>query len=306
MSSDARTLIEKADLALGDLQTDGGFLSDQQLDRFIRLAIKESKLLGEIFITPMRGPVEERNKIRFADRVLQPGDVGVALPVAQRSSPNLSKYTLNAQLFRAEVRLFDEVLEDQIERGTFQNTVMELMSKAVARDIEFVGIQGDVLSANPLLAKLDGFLKQATANIVNVASANLTKEPLRDMLKSLPDEFAVTERLRYYTNRQARIDYRDSLSNRATALGDAMLTISDRTVFQDIPVSDIPEFPNGTATEVLLTEPGNLVIGWHRKVRFELDRDKRAGVNLILASMRFDAQIQEVTATSKGTNVATT
>lgn len=307
MSTANRTLIEKADLALADLQSDGGYLSDQQLDRFIRLQIKESVLLGQIAVTPMRGPREERDKFRFSGRVLQPGDSAVALPVGMRSSPDLSKFTLDAQLFRAEVRLSDEVLEDQIERGALQETVMQGLSAAIARDVEFVAIQGDTASANPLLAKLDGFIKQATSNIVDNLGANLTKETLRDMLKVLPDEFATTERLRYYTNRQARIDYRDSLSNRATELGDAMLTMSDKTVFQDVPVVSIPEWPDtGSATKVLLTDPQNLVVGFHRKVRFERDRDRAAGVNLILASVRFDAKIQEVSAAAKAINVATT
>jgi hypothetical protein len=306
MSTDNRTLIEKADLALSDLQSDGGYLTDQQLDKFIRLAIKSSVLLKDILITPMKGPRDERDKIRFAGRVLQPGDTAVALPLDRRSTPDLSKYVLDAQLFRGEVRLSDEVLEDQIERGSFQETVAQLMAAAVARDIEFVAIQGDTTSANPLLAKLDGFLVQATANLVNAGASNLTKEILKDMLKALPDEFAATEALRYYTNRQARVDYQDSLQNRATEMGDRMFMQTDRVENQGIPVQWIPEWPNGVETFVLLTDPKNLVVGFHRKVRFERDRDRAAGTNLILATVRFDAKIQEVTATSKATDVATT
>jgi hypothetical protein len=306
MSTPNRTLLQKADLSLGDLQTDGGLLADQQADRFIRLAIKASKLLGQIGVTPMNGPREERDKIRFAGRVLRPASPGVALAPAQRSKPDLSKFTLDVEEFKADVRLNDSVMEDQIERGTFADTVMEGLSAAVARDMEFVAIQGDTASADALLAVLDGFLKQATSNIVNAASANLTKDVLRDMLKTLPDEFAVTEKMKYYTNRQARIDYRDSISNRATELGDAMLTQSDRTVYQDMPVEAIPEFPNGSATEVLFTDPMNLTVGFHRKIRFERDRDIPAGVNIIVATVRFDVKIQEVTAASKATNVATT
>ena len=305
MPTPNRTLIEKADLAISDLQTDGGFLSDQQADRFIRLAIKESRLLSQITVTPMKGPREERNKIRFAGRVLRPGQSATSLPAGQRSKPDLSSYVLDAQLFKAEVRVHDEIMEDQIERGSFAETVMTSLAGAVSRDVEFVSIQGDTASADPLLAVLDGFLKQATANIVDVLNANLTKDPLRDMLKALPDEFARTERLRYYTNRQARIDYRDSLSNRATILGDAALTTSDRTVFQDMPVVDIPEFPDSGDTEVLLTDPANLTIGFHRQIRFERDRDVPAGVNIMVATVRFDVKIQEVLATSKGINVNT-
>lgn len=300
-----RTLIEKADLALGDLQNGNGFLTDQQADKYIRTAIKESVLLQQITVTPMRGPREERSKLRFAGRVLRPGSSATALTPAQRAKPDLSTFLLETHLFKAEVRLDDETMEDQIERGTFGTTVSGALAEATARDIEFVSIQGDQASGDVLLAVLDGFLKQATSNLVDVSAAKLTKDPLRDMYKALPDEFARAERMRFYTNRQARIDYRDSLAERATALGDASLITQSKTVWQDMPIVDIPEFPDSGSTEVLLTEPSNLTIGFHRKIRFERDRDVSAGVNIIVATVRFDVKIQEVDATSKGFDVST-
>lgn len=305
MTTPNRSLIEKADLALSNLQTDGGLLADQQADRFIRLMIKQSQLLQQVTVTPMRGPREERNKLRFAGRVLRPASPGVALPENERRKPDLSSYTLDVEEFKADVRLNDSVMEDNIERGTFGDTVMEAMTEAVARDVEFVGIQGDTASADVLLAKLDGYLKQATSNVVNVGSVNLTKDPLKNMLKSLPDEFARSTNLRYYTNRQARIDYQDSLANRATALGDQTLATAPTVFFQGMAVESVDEFPDSGTTQALLTDPANLTVGFHRDIRFETDRDVAAGVNLIVATVRFDVKIQEVTAVSKGINITT-
>jgi HK97 family phage major capsid protein len=301
-----RTLIEKADLAIADLQSDGGYLSDQQSDKFIRLAIKESVLLQQIAVTPMRGPREEMNKIRFSNRVLRPASDGQALAASQRVKPDLSQFTLDAKEFKADVRLSDSTMEDSIERGSFADTVSALLAAAVGRDIEYIAVQGDVLSGDATLAVLDGFLKQATANLTAAGGVNLTKDILKDMLKSLPDEFAKTERLRYYTNRQARVDYRDSIANRATPAGDAALQQSDRTVYQDMPVVAVPEFPGGGTTQVLLSDPANLTVGFHRKIRIEKDRDIAAGVNLLVATVRFDVKIQEVNAVAKATNVSTT
>lgn len=300
-----RTLIEKADLALGDLQNGNGYLTDQQADKYIRTAIKESVLLKQITVTPMRGPREERSKLRFSGRVLRPGASATALTPAQRAKVDLNSFLLDAQLFKAEVRLDDETLEDQIERGTFGATVSSALAEATARDIEYVAIQGDTASADVLLAVLDGFLKQATSNLIDVGSVKLTKDPLRDMYKALPDEFARAERMKFYTNRQARIDYRDSLADRATNLGDVSLVTGSKTAWQDMPIVDIPEFPDSGATEVLLTDPANLTVGFHRKIRFERDRDVSAGVNIIVATVRFDVKIQEVDATSKGFDVST-
>ena len=304
MTTPNQTLIQKADLALADLQSDGGYLTDQQADNFIRLAIKESVLLPKIAVTPMKGPNEERDKIRFSGRVLKPKTAGQALTLAQRSVPDLDKFTLASKEYAAEVRLSDSVMEDQIERQTFAQTVQESLAAAVSRDIEYCSIQGDENSADALLAQQDGFLVLATANITNASSAKLTKDIMVSMLKSLPDEFAKTERLSFFTNRTARVDYRDSLMNRQTVLGDATLQQSDRTLFQDMPVVAVPEFPGGSTTSVLLTDPQNLTIGFYRKIRFERDRDISAGVNIIVATVRFAVQIQEVNAIAKATNVS--
>jgi hypothetical protein len=305
MATPNRTLIEKADLAISDLQGNNGYLVNEQADKFIRLAIKESVLLSMITTTPMKNPVAERSKLRFAGRVLKPGSSATALPLAQRSKPDLSNYVLTAQLFKAEVRLDDEIMEDQIERGTFADTVMESLAAAASRDIEFVAIQGDTSSSDVLLAVLDGFIKQATSNIVNAASASLTKTILKNMLKALPTEFAKVADLQYFTSRDARIDYRDSLADRATGLGDAKIEQNDRTVYQDMAVNMIPEWVESSPTTVILSNPKNMVVGFHRKIRFERDRDVSAGVNIVVASVRFDAKFQEVTAASKATNVAT-
>jgi HK97 family phage major capsid protein len=304
--TDNRTLLQKADMALADL-TSGGLLETGQMDRYIRLLIKGSVLLPMSTVTTMANPSEERDKIRFSSRVLKPGEEAVALGVGARSKPELTKVTLNAKLFRAEVRLSDEVLEDQIERGNFQSTIIETMAAAVARDVEYVGINGDLLSADPLLAQFDGLLVQATTNTVAGGGATLSKTILRQMLQTMPDEFSAMA-MQYVTNRFARISYRDSIADRATALGDAVLQMQDRTVFMDNPVVAIPEFPNSLGggtneTNVLLTDPANIIWGFHRRMTMKTQGDAPAGVTSIVVSMRFDVKYQEEKAVVKATAV---
>ena len=77
--------------------------------------------------------------------------------------PDLSDVELDAKLFKAEVRLSDEVLEDSIERGELRQTIMEMLADAIARDMEDVAINGDTASVDPFLATMDGILKQGRA-----------------------------------------------------------------------------------------------------------------------------------------------
>jgi HK97 family phage major capsid protein len=308
MPTDNRKLLAKADLDTAGLAA-GGLLQPQQADRFFRVMIKSAVLMQQINVTPMRGPKERRDKTRFGSRVLKPGVESQALALAERSKPDLSFIELDAKLVKAEVRMSDEVLEDQIERGAYQQTIVETLAAAVARDMDFLISQGDTASGNALLAVLDGFIKQATSNVVAAGVVKLSKEALRDMLKTMPDEF-VSDRLWYFTNRQAIADYNDSLADRATSLGDAKVMQAQgvQSVYNNLPVAQVPEFPNALGggtneTVVLLTERENMLMGMHRDVRVRMGEDISAGQIIIVVSMRLDVKYMHEPAVVKATGI---
>ena len=304
MASENRTLLRKAEIAVADFTT-GGLLQPAQADKFIRLAIKQPVLLQRCTVTPMKAMKEERDKMRFSARVLKAGNEGTNLPAVAWAKPSMSMFTLDAQLFKAEMRITDEALEDQIERGTFRDTLIEELSKAIGRDMEFVIINGDTASADPLLAKLNGILKQTTSHIVDGLSAKLGKSILRDMYRSLPDEWADSPTLEYFSNRQARIDYKDALSDRATALGDVMLQTRGPVTWSDYPVNAVSEFPVDGAnnTQVLLGDPKGIYVGFYRNIKIKIAEDISAGVVIIVATVRFDVKLAEQDAFVKAINV---
>src|SRR5713101_6139986 len=102
---DNRTILEKTDMALSDLTTGGGLLQPAQAQKFLRILFNEAVLLKQATVVPMRSPKQLIEKIRFANRILRSGSEAVALPVTDRALPNLGKVELDAQLFKAEVRL---------------------------------------------------------------------------------------------------------------------------------------------------------------------------------------------------------
>jgi len=306
---DNRTILEKADLALSDLTTGGGLLQPAQAQKFIRILIDESVILKQGTVVPMKSPKQLVEKIRFASRILRPGAEATALPAADRSRPDLTKTELDAQLFKAEVRLNNEVLEDSIERGELRQTIMQLMAEAISRDMDEVIIQGDTTSADLFLATLDGILKQATSNVVDAVNATTNKTIFKDMLKSMPSEFLRNKRmLRFYTSVDSEIDYRDSLADRATPMGDRRLEQDDQVFYSGVPVVDVPLFPEdlgggNDTTNVLLTDPKNINVGIWRNIRVETDKDISEGVLVIVATLRFDVKFAEETAVVKTINV---
>jgi hypothetical protein len=142
------------------------------------------------------------------------------------------------------VRLSDEVLEDSIERGELRQTMMEMIADAISRDMEEVLVSGDTASADPFLATMDGVLKQATSHVVDAAAAPISKDLLRDLVKTLPSEYLRDKSaMRYLTSVDADLDYRNTLAERATAVGDKFLEGDAPVLYSGVPVQPIPLFP---------------------------------------------------------------
>lgn len=307
-----RTLLEKADLALADLTSDGGVLQPAQAKEFIRTAIKESKIMPMATVVPMKAQKQLIEKIRFSGRVLRRGQEAQALPAGDRQKPALGKVELDTKLFKAEVRLDNEVLEDSIEQDNLKATVMTLMGEAIARDMDEIIIQGDTSSADTFLATLNGILKQATSNVVDAGIVNINKSIMKSMIKTLPSEFLRDKkRMRFLTSVDAEIDYRDSLAERATAVGDKFLEQDASVMYSGVPIEAVPMFPENLGvgsneTNIVLTDPKNIQVGIWRKITIETDKLISDGVMLIVATLRFDVKYAEETAVVKGIKVKVT
>jgi len=136
-----------------------------------------------------------------------------------------------------KVRLSDEVLEDSIERGELRQTIVEMMSEAIAHDMEEVAINGDTASVDPFLATMDGILKQATSNIVDAAGTSISKDMLRDLLKTLPSEQLRDKKaMRFLSSVDADLSYRNTLADRATVAGDRLLEEDTPVLYSGVPV----------------------------------------------------------------------
>jgi len=304
-----RVLLEKADLALQDLLTGGGYLQPAAAQKFVRLLIRESTLMPLVTVSPLRAPKELISALKFGGRVLRAGQDGIALTQAERSKPDLSAVELDAKLFKAEVHLPDGVLEDNIERGDLRQTIIELLASAVARDMEEVIIAGNTASADPFLAQLDGILRQAQSHVVDAAGARLNSNLLGDLLGLLPPEYRRDKKmLRFLTSTDAELDYRRSLMPRETGIGDRLLEEDTPVAFSGVPLFPVPLFPedlgaNANQSNVLLLPPKSAVVGIWRMIRLETDRDISAGVLKIVATLRFDVKLSDGLGVAKAINV---
>lgn len=301
--------LEKADFTTADLIVSGGFLENEQAAAFIRILIKESVLMPMVTLQPMRAPKAFIETFRFGSRVLQAGTEASALPEAERSSPDLTRTELDVQLFKAEVPISDEVFEDNIERDSIRQTIMEELAKAISRDLEDVLLNGDTASATPFFAKLDGIRKQVVSNIVAGGLQFLNNDILNDMIKTMPSEFLRDRnKMVFLTSIDADQDFRNSLADRQTQLGDISVTNFRPVGFSGINIIPVPVYPENLGggtneTEVILTDPKNIHMGILRRIKIEPDRDARAGVLFLVGTVRADVKFEFEPATVKATAV---
>jgi Phage capsid family len=303
-----RDLLEKADLAIADLTAGGGYLVPEQAKTFMRLLIKQSVLMQMATVTPMASPKKQVPKLKFGTRILRAGAEAVPLPPEGRSKPDLSFVELDAKLFKAEVHLTDEVLEDNVERGELRQTILDMMAEAIARDMEEVLVQGSTASVDPFLQPMNGLFVQAQSHLVDAAGAALTKNLLRDMLRSMPSEYLRDKRqMAYLVSVDSELGYRDALAERATVAGDKFLETDAPVLYSGVPVRSVPLFPEnlgtGNQTNALLCNPKNVYVGIWRQIRLETWRDISAGVLRVVATLRFDAKYADENAVVKAINV---
>ncbi len=323
MSSN-QSLLQKADLAIADLQANGGELSPEQGAAFIRKLIKQPTLIRQCRVVEMLASKRKINKIGFGTRILRKATSGVALTQNQRAKPTTEQIQLDTKEQIAEVRLPYDVLEDNIERATAANneapntgpaalrqTIIDLIAERAATDLEELALLADTAYTNPgdqddedYLSQLDGWLKIAATdgNVADAQNQTISKAVFKMGLKTLPKQYLRNKAaMRHFVSNNNETEYRDTLANRATQLGDGMVT------------GDLPAYAYGSLVAPvqlmpedrgLFTDPLNLIFGIQRQVSMEFDKDITARVYIIVLTCRVDFQIEEAEALVLYDNIA--
>jgi hypothetical protein len=304
-----RTLLAKADLILADLISDGGYLLAEQARKFLKIAIDESAILSMSFVETIKSHTKLIERIGLTTPMLVPGYEGTALTEADRTKPVTDKPTITTHLYKGEIQLTDETLEDNIEGGNLKTTIMNLIGERVGLDMSDILLNGDTASLTPRYSLFDGIRKLATANVVAAGGVPLDKATFKSMMKTLPSQFMRDKRkMKFLTSVDAEIDYRDSLADRATALGDVFLNEDRRAAYNGIEVVPDATFPENLGggtneTEVIFSDPKNFRVGIWRQVKMETDRDIRRGILFTVVSTRFGFIYEESDAVVKATGV---
>lgn len=295
-----KSIIEKADIAVSDLVSGGGYLNPIQANVFIRMLIDQPTIINEIRTVPMNAPKMEINKIGFTSRIMRAAPAsGTALAAASRAKPTTDKVTLTTKEVIAEIHIPYDVLEDNIERGNLEDTIMSLLTERAALDLEELIITGDTASSDTYLAVLSGILKQATSNIVDYTSAPaaISKIIFKDGLKAMPNKYLRNRAaMNFYVSPDTETEYADSLANRQTPFGDQKITGWTPNYAYGVQVKPAALMPND---KYIFTYPKNIIFGVQRQIMIETDRDIRSRVLIVVLTMRIDLVYEEEEAVVK-------
>lgn len=299
-------LQQRADIALADLESNGGKLSEDQSNEFFDLVVDQPTLIKQARFVRMTSPSMKINRIAIGSRILHKAPQGTPpfaaddgtnsrhLAASKRWKPTTSFIRLNEHEKIAEIHIPYDVLEDNIEGRSFEAHLMRLMAERVSLDLEEWALNSDTGSDDPDLNEIDGFIKLATSNQVDLAAqldidgnalnSNVHPGTFTNGMLAMPDRFRRDKGgLRHFMPPNEVIKYRGRVSQRATGYGDSVLTSDQQLKVMGVLVEEAPMMPEGHG---LLTYPKNMVIGTWRQIMVETDKDIRAREIIIVLTMR--------------------
>lgn len=307
--NDMLARVFKADASSTDLAS-GGALRDDIAVRYIETPFKESAMLSEIRVEPMRSGTKHLPKVIFASDVAKPGTEGVALPLASRSKLTHSEVVLQVVEVKAEVRYSTQYVEDSIASGNFEDVLMRLFRSKFRAGMENLAINGDTGSATPLLALQNGWLARATAVTYAHGTANPDKSLFSEAIRAMESEFiGDLSGLRHYMGTHGKLLYIEEVADRMTGLGDEYFRGQAVVTGMGVPVVGVPLFPQdqgsgSNETSCLTTMPENLIVGFFPdQMTVKMDEDISSGKTLIVARTRMGVQIEETSAVTKSTGI---
>jgi hypothetical protein len=259
-------LVQKAIITAADIAT-AGKLNDMQANAFIDFVIDVTELKGSVRVVRFRNENMQIDKIGVGQRVSVPKEE--AKDPGLRRGVSTSKVTLTPRDVMTPFEISDNFAELNIEGEAVEDTIVRLMATQTANDLEEVFINGDVLGParieadlidggsstqvikDSFIALFDGWLRLLdSGNVYDADGANLSSKVFSGMIKKMPVKFRRTRRnLRLLLALDLEQNWREKVSSRATAQGDAALTSSG-----SIPVYGVPMIP------VPLLEPDPRVV----------------------------------------------
>lgn len=301
---------QKDFMGVGKLKA-GGLMNPTQANKFIRMMQDEPTLLNDVRTERMNSDNQVFDKIGFGERVLRPAKEFTPLADSEKAVARTGKIELSAKEVIAEINISDDMIENNIEGKSVTDTIVQLLAKQAAMDIEELIVNGDIDSQDAYLALFDGLLKQSQSHIVDLQGEAINKDAFKHAIKAVPSRYRknIVDH-RFYVSHNNVMEWKDSVVARQTALGDNALVTAGHPSAYGAPikgVANLNPFAFGEAgleaSNGLFVHPKNIIVGISRKIRLEMERDIRARGFIFVLTMKLDSKFEEEAASAKIVNI---
>ncbi len=302
----------------------GGALLEAQSAYLFALIKDEPTVLNEARLVPLAAKQQTIDRITFASRIFHTATEGAALAEGKRSKPTMSKIQMNAQTFKAEIRLTYESLINNIMRlgkqglairgSRFENMVICLAAEQAALDMEEFAMLSDSASADADLNKFEGWLKIAASNNAFSHGSNpVNKEFFKKTFLTIPKQYRSSRkiRLRWLMSPDLNVEWMDEMADRVTPFGDGLL--AGNSGKQMMSAYRIPIIESSTMRtdlgagsnegQALCTDPRNLILGLHEQVYMDSDKDVGTSEAIFVLRFAVDAKMEQPEGSTLGEDV---
>lgn len=258
----------------------GGILTPSQRKQFFVNVVDESQFV-KLFARniTMQDPVQLIDKLNIGQRVMHHAQEEIAPSDADLVNIGTSRVEIKTEEYIIIWNVSDRVAEDTIEREGTPQTIAEAIAAQAGNDMEEFALDSDTTSSDGDLNKQEGFwrllqISPPGSNYV-ASSGSFTSAIGSNMIKAMPTKYRTTNKyrgLRFAVSMNQLQEYRESIAQRETMLGDDQITSSMIPLLYGIPVIGVPKLADNVA---MLTFADNFIVGMHRRVTREKDRNPR-------------------------------
>lgn len=301
-------------ITIGDLNE--GILVPEQFDRFVQIMQHRTVIMQEARFISMDRQQVNIDRTGFVGRILRAGkDAGGdyrEMSLGEHAKPQFYTNKLVAEELQAITGIEDQALRRNIERGGFENTLVDMFGEAAGRDLEEWFVLGDkdiAWATDAVLSLIDGWAKRAANKVYgsgggadfNPSGDSYPEDMFEALLLALPKQYFQSEaEWRFYVDWEVQNSYRDLLKKRETALGDTATMDAMTLAYKGIPIRYVPMLArskpvneDGAGPLAMLQHPDNTVWGIFHEVTIERDRIPKARRTDFVLTLEGDADYED-------------
>lgn len=309
--------LARADLAIAQLESNGGLLNPEQSNTFIDMVMDQPTILQQCRIERMSAPEKWINRMGFGSRIMRAarttgsakddGDNDRYMRATDRAAPTTSQIQLTSSEVIAEVRIPYEVLEDNVEGMSMEAHIMRLIAERAALDFEEFALWADTTlsGSDPYLGLQDGWLKRSSVHEYDNLDAGMNPDVAAAALLTLPQKYLrYLPQMRGFISMANTIRYRQQVSERQTGAGDAAMMGTLPLYAHGLRLEGAPMLAaDNIGAKGLVTFPKNLIFGIRRDINVETDKDIRSREYIIVLTARAGLQVDDTSAVVRLVNI---